>query len=128
MLSSRAQMGIAMLAAVAGLALAAGPAVAKSPPKGKYGCTIGGYYSGTMKIKGSDNYTRNGKEGEYKAGGAKVPIPGYEDEGLRGYTIKFKSGSFKGYKGHWYTVDSGTAEIALENPIDGFVEIYCDEE
>ena len=122
------RMGFTGLAIVACLAIGVAPAAAKSPPKGKYGCTIGGYTSGTMKIKGSDSYTRFGKQGKYKAGGSKVPIPGYEDEGLRGYTIKFKTGAFEGYKGHWYTVDSGTAEIALENPIDGFVEIYCDEE
>ena len=108
--------------------LGAAPALAKSPPRGKYGCTIGGYYSGTMKVKDADSYTRNGKSGSYRAGDSKVPIPGYEDTNLRGYTIKFKSGAFTGYKGHWYIVESGTAEIALENPIDGFVEIYCDEE
>ncbi len=122
------KFGFATLVFVACLALGAGTALAKSPPKGKYGCTIGGYTSGTMKIKGSDSYTRFGKEGEYKAGGNKVPIPGYDDPTFRGYTIKFKSGAFKGYKGHWYTADSGTAEIALGNPIDGFVEVYCDEE
>jgi hypothetical protein len=118
----------AALAVLVCLAVASGPATAKSPPKSKYGCTIGGYYSGTMKIKGPDTYTRNGESGKYRAGDRKVPVPGYEDTGLKGYTIKFKTGAFKGMKGHWYTVDSGTAEIALENPIDGFVEIYCDEE
>ena len=122
------KIGTATLACIGCLAIVAGPAAAKSPPKGKYGCTIGGYYSGTMKIKGPDSYTRNGESGKYRAGDNKVPIPGYEETNLRGWTIKFKSGAFKGYKGHWYFVESGTAEIALENPLDGFVEIYCDEE
>jgi hypothetical protein len=121
------RIAIATFAAIAGLAIAAGPAVAKSPPKGKYGCTIGGYTSGILKITGKDTYFRNDKDGKYKAGNKKVQIPGY-DYPFTGYTIKFKSGSFKGYKGHWYIADSGTAEIALANPIDGFVEIYCDEE
>ena len=123
--------GCTTLALIGCLTIGAGPAAAKSPPTGKYGCTIGGYYSGTMKIKGPDKYTRNGESGKYKAGDRKVQIPGYDDPTFRGYTITFKTGGFEGMKGHWYMAESGdgkVAEIALENPIDGFVEIYCDEE
>lgn len=103
---------------------AAQPAVAKSPPEGKYGCSIGGIYFGELKITSSDIYRRYGKKGKYKAGGAKIHF----DDGVTGYTIRFKTGPLKDFKGRWYRAGSGTAEIALKNPEDGFESIYCDEE
>lgn len=104
--------------------VAAPPAVAKAPPKGTYGCTTEGYLFGSLEITGKNTYTRNDKNGKYKAGSEKITF----DDGFVGYKIKFKTGSFKGYKGRWYKADSGTAEIALQNPIDGFEDTYCDEE
>jgi hypothetical protein len=48
--------------------------------------------------------------------------------GVQGWSIKFKSGSLKGFKGRWYKAKDGTAEgtyeIALENPLNDFESIY----
>jgi len=43
------------------------------------------------------------------------------------YSIRFTSGPLNRYKGYWFTSSTGTHEIALENPRDGFVSIYCDD-
>lgn len=114
---------VLVLAALLALLLAP-PALAKSPPKGKYGCTIGGLLFGDLKITGSDTYKRYGNNGTYSAGRRKINF----DDGFAGYKIKFKTGPFEDFKGRWYKADSGTAEIALQNPEDGFESIYCDEE
>jgi hypothetical protein len=118
----RRRVGAVMVAAVC-LGMAA-PAAAKSPPKGKYGCTNEGIYFDEVKITGKNTYKRFGKQGKYKAGAEKINF----DDGFVGYKIKFKTGAFKGYEGRWYKADSGTAEIALKNPIDGFEDTYCDQE
>ena len=110
--------------AIAALAtLAATPfAAAKSPPVGKYGCTISGTFFGNLTITGGTTYTRNGKKGTYVAGKKLIR---WKDKTVPGYTIVFKTGSFKGYKGRWYGSKT-TSEIALKNPLNGFESIYCD--
>ena len=121
----RKTLTTAMAIAAGSVALtAAAPAIAKSPPQGKYGCTTGGYLFGDLKIIDKDTYKRNGKKGKYRAGDRKIHF----DDGFVGYKIKFRTGSFKDYRGRWYKADSGTAEIALKNPNDGFEDTYCDEE
>jgi hypothetical protein len=100
-------------------------AAAKAPPKGNYGCTIGGTYFGTVKITSASKYKRNGKKGKFKAGATQKTWP---DKNVPGYTINFKTGGFKGFKGRWYRSDGGVVEIALRNPVDNFESIYCDKE
>jgi hypothetical protein len=117
-----------MLIAVAGLCTTlALPAAAdaKAPPKGKYECTISGMLFGKLAIKGGSKYTRHGKKGKYSARGGMRTFP----DGVQGWSIKFKSGSLKGFKGRWYKAKDGTPEgtyeIALENPLNDFESIYC---
>jgi hypothetical protein len=110
---------------VAGLcALLALPATAeaKAPPKGKYECTISGILFGNLIIKSASTYKRNGKTGKYTARGGKRTFA----DGVKGWPIKFKTGSFRGFKGRWHKGNDGTYEIALENPLDDFESIYCD--
>ena len=116
-----------LAAAVTALVLLSLPAAAaaKAPPKGTYGCTIGGSYFGTVKITSSSRYLRNGKTGRFNAGATKKTWP---DKTVPGYTINFKTGGFKGFKGRWYRSSGGVVEIALRNPVDNFESIYCDKE
>jgi hypothetical protein len=73
-------------------ALSAPAALAKSPPKGDYGCTYttfsGTFYAGTLNILSKKKYAVNDKgKGKYKTKGKK---------------IKFKSGAYEGlWKGKW---------------------------
>jgi hypothetical protein len=123
---SRRILASALLAAVVCALVVAPAATAKSPPPGKYECTLSGVGSfGKLKIVDKKSYVRNGKKGKYKAGDKKIDFP----DGFTGWKLKFTSGSFDGYKGRWYTADSGVHEIALENPADdeGFESIYCDD-
>lgn len=113
-----------LLSAVLGMLVLAPPTLAKSPPTGKYGCTIEGLLFGSLKIVDKNSYKRNGKKGSYKAGDKKISFP----DGFEGYKIRFDGGSFDDFKGRWYKADSGVSEIALESPEDGFENIYCDEE
>ena len=103
---------------------AAAPAIAKSPPKGTYECTIGGIYADTVKITGKTSYKRFDKNGKYKAGDKKKS---FWDGAYKGYKIKFKTGPFKGFKGNWHKSGTGINEIALKNPISGFEDTYCDD-
>ena len=121
-----ARLSAVVLAALAVVFLLAPASVAKSPPKGKYGCTLSGVgFFGTVKIVDGNTYKRNGKTGSYKAGDQKITF----HDGWQGWKLKFKTGSFKGFQGRWYKSDTGEAEIALENPEDkGFESIYCVEE
>ena len=110
---------------VAVVALAVVPAAfAKSPPKAKYECTIGGILFADITITGATTYTRSGKKGTYAAG---TKLLHWKDKTVPGYTIVFKTGPLKGYKGRWYASKGGVHEIALRNPIDGFESIYCDD-
>ena len=116
----------ALFAALACVLVAAPLSAAKSPPSGKYECTLSGVGSfGKLKIVDKNSYVRNGREGKYKAGDRKINF----DDGFVGWKLRYTSGSFDGYKGRWYTADSGVHEIALENPADdeGFESIYCDD-
>lgn len=115
-----AATAIAALATLAGTSLAA----AKSPPAGKYECTISGILFGDITITGATTYTRNGKKGTYVAG---KKVIRWKDKTVPGYTIAFKTGSLKGYKGRWYRSKTGINEIALKNPLNGFESIYCDD-
>ena len=120
--AKRIGTGLVVCAALVAACVAASPALAKSPPKGKYECTIGGYYADTIKIKSAKTYKRFGKSGKYAAGGKKKSFP----QGYKGYTIKFKTGPFKGFKGNWHNATQpGTQEIALRNPLNGFEDTYC---
>jgi hypothetical protein len=105
--------------------LAPAGADAKAPPKGKYDCTIGGStLFGTLTIKKGGKFSHNGTKGTFKHG-KRTTFP----RGLKGYKLKFKGGTLNKMKGRWYkTVDGtpkGNYEIALENPSDGFISIYC---
>lgn len=112
---------LALLASL--LLLAPASAVAKSPPSGKYECVIGSTFFGTLVIKSSTKYKRDGKSGTYRSGSKKVKFK----DGRSGYRLTFKTGGFKGYKGRWYkSPTSNIYEIALRNPIDDFESIYCD--
>lgn len=113
---------IASIAIATALLIAPASAPAKSPAKGKYDCVIGSTYFGEVVIKSSTAYRRNGKTGKYKAGSKRVKF----SDGRLGYRLTFKTGGFKGYKGRWYKSSSGVYEIALQNPIDDFESIYCD--
>jgi hypothetical protein len=83
-------------------ALTATPAMAKSPPKGDYGCSYstfsGTFYAGTLNILSKSKYSVNKKKkGQYKTHGKK---------------ITFKTGDYrKLYFGKWSKVknvlDSG---------------------
>ena len=120
----RARLPTALILTLALTLTLAGPGVAKSPPSGKYECTLSGVGSfGKLKIVDKKRYTRNGKNGKYKAGDRKIDF----DDGFSGWKLKFTSGSFDGYKGRWYKTDGGLSEIALQNPADdeGFESIYC---
>lgn len=116
----------AVLVCVAALfgAIAAAPAVAKPPPKGKYSCTIGGYYADKVIIKSATRYKRFGKTGKYVAGEKKRSFGSYRP--YKGYAITFKTGPFKGFKGNWHKSAYGN-EIALKNPSDGYEDTYCDD-
>ena len=118
----RQRSGLAVCAALAVAVVAIAPALAKSPPKHTYECTIGGYYADTVTIKSSSKYERFGKTGKYKAGSKKKQYDGYS-----GYPIKFKTGPFKGFKGNWHKGDDGTNELALKNPLSGYEDTYCDD-
>lgn len=118
---------VATLATLATLAvLAVAPAIAKSPPGGTYECTIGGIYADTVTIKSATKYKRFGKTGTYVAGSSKKTF-GNPPYTYKGYTIKFKTGPFKGFKGNWHKSGTGINEIALKNPRDGFEDTYCDD-
>lgn len=109
--------------------LAVAQATAKSPPKGVYECTIGGIYADTVKIVSATKYKRFGKTGKFKAG-KKLKNVGNPPFTYFGYSIKFKTGPFKGFKGNWRRDTSSGAvvnEIALRNPLDGFEDTYCDD-
>ena len=110
--------GRSIAAALSVAALAAVPvaALAKSPPTGKYECTIGGStLFGTLYITGSKTY-------RYDAGDGKGKPGRYTASGLK---LSFKTGPLKKMKGRWQKTNQGP-EVALRNPRDNFESIYCD--
>jgi len=122
----RARTGIVAVVAALALTLVPG-AEAKAPPKGKYECTIGGnMLFGTITIKGKKKYrySQSGGNGRFVAG---KRLRKFSGGNVTGYSIRFKRGGLAGYKGYWFTSSTGTHEIALANPRDGFISIYCDD-
>jgi len=105
---------------------AVSPATAKAPPQHRYECTIGGMYADTVTIKSATTYRRFGKTGKYVAGQEKRSF-GRAPYQYKGYTIKFRTGPFKGFRGNWHRTRDGVNEIALKNPLNGFESIYCDD-
>ncbi len=118
-------LGLTLLIALLTALVMIAPAAAKAPPKQKYECLIGGIYADTVTIKNASTYKRFGKTGKYVAGKKKRTFgnPPYQ---YKGYSIKFKTGPFKGFKGNWHKSAAGV-EIALKNPIDGYYDTYCDD-
>lgn len=111
------------LAIVCGaLLLLPGTSAAKSPPKGKYECTIGYTLFGDLYIKSDGAYKHRGTKGTFKAGSKKITWK----DGRKGWKISFKKGSLNGIKGRWYKTSDNMYEIALRNPEDDFESIYCD--
>lgn len=116
------RIAAAALAAATLCLVAALPAAAKSPPRGKYDCVIGSTLFGTLTIKSDHRYAHRGSKGTFRAnGGAKK-----YDDGITAYPISFKKGTLNGMKGRWHKTSDGVYEIALRNPEDDFESIYCD--
>ncbi len=103
------------LAAVAVLGLTAGaaPAAAEPPPKGKYGCTVGGIFGGNLFIMSGNRYRVNrSRVGRFRMNGRKM---------------RFPSGVYKGlYRGRWHKTTGGGVEIELTSIESGFTSTYCD--
>ena len=104
---------LCLLAALATVAIAAPPASAEAPPRGKYGCTVGGIFGGNLFILSGNRYRVNkSKVGKFRMNGRKM---------------RFPSGAYKGlYKGKWRRTSDGTVEIALTSLESGFESTYCD--
>ena len=116
---------IALLALVLAALAPAPLAEAKSPPKGKYQCTISGIIYGDLFITGKKTY-KFGLDGKYKKG--KYRAKGKVGSGTyKGQSkISFRTGRLKKHNGRWFRSTSGQYEIALKNPESGFESIYCD--
>jgi hypothetical protein len=117
--------GVALIATIIGL-VAASFAEAKSPPKGKYQCTISSsIIYGDLFITGKSTY-KFGLDGKYKKGTykakGKLTSGNYKGQPK----ISFKTGRLKKHNGRWFKATSGRYEIALKNPKSGFESIYCD--
>lgn len=117
---------VAVLVGLPAALVVVAPVTAKPPPRHKYECTIGGIYAGTIKIKSATTYKRSGKTGKFVVGKKKRTF-GDPPYGYKGFAIKFKTGPFKGFKGNWHRSKTGTNELALRNPINGFEDTYCDD-
>jgi hypothetical protein len=116
-----------LAAAVSVLALAVSPlAEAKAPPVGKYECTIGDIFFGTIAILPGGRYTHGKPHGTFTTG---LRLTKYKD-GITGYAIAFHGGDLNRFNGRWHVANAGggkkTVEIALRNPKDNFESIYCD--
>jgi hypothetical protein len=123
-------MRIATRGAMFGSALVlvgAPTAEAKSPPPGKYECTIGVDHTlfGDILIKGGNRYrfSRFGGIGSFDGKNKPSAFPGGVPTT---YGIRFTHGGLNHFKGRWYKTTDGGFEIALENPRDGYESIYCD--
>jgi hypothetical protein len=92
------------------LALTASPAMAKSPPKGNYGCSYttlsGTFYAGTLNILSKSKYSVNKKKkGSYKT---------------RRKKIMFKTGDYRTlYFGKWSKVKN-----VLESGYSYTIELF----
>jgi hypothetical protein len=117
-----ARIPVALAAIVLALALPAGSAQGKAPPRGKYDCTISGFLFGVLTIKGNNEYTHRGTKGTFRAGVRRLRFP----DGIVAWRISFKRGTLRGMNGRWHRTSDGVDEIALKNPRDNFESIYCD--
>jgi hypothetical protein len=110
-----------LAAVLLALALTASPAMAKSPPKGNYGCSYttlsGTFYAGTLNILSKSKYSVNKKKkGSYKT---------------RRKKITFKTGDYRTlYFGKWSKVknvlDSGYSyKIELFGKKDKEQKLTC---
>ncbi|HEX8084175.1 MAG TPA: hypothetical protein VF529_07775 [Solirubrobacteraceae bacterium] len=104
---------LALLAILALVATSAPAASAAAPPKGKYGCTVGGIFGGNLFILSKNRYrVDKSKVGKFRSKGKKLTFP---------------SGVYKGlYRGRWYKTNGGGVEIALRSLESGFESTYCD--
>ena len=94
--------------------VAAAPSAAKSPPRGKYGCTIGGsQFAGNLFILANNRYRVNkSRTGRFR--------------NLPGRKMRFPSGVYKGlYRGYWHRTGDGGVEIELTSIESGFTSTYC---
>jgi hypothetical protein len=121
-MAHHARFPVALLAIVLALALPAGSAAGKAPPKGKYDCTISGFLFGVLTIKSNNKYTHRGRNGTFRAGTKRLRFP----DGIVAWRISFQRGTLGGMKGRWHRTSDGVDEIALKNPRDNFESIYCD--
>jgi len=117
---------LVMLSVAVAMLVAAPFADAKAPPTGKYECTIGDIFFGTITILPGGRYNHNGPHGTFATG---ATLTRFKDR-IVGYTIWFKGGDLNNFKGRWHRASAGggktTYEIALRNPKDNFESIYCD--
>ena len=115
---------VTLLASLTLLFAFAGAAEAKSPPIGKYHCSIDSYYQlfGSISIKSLHEVRRFGQTGTYTASKRKRSFSGGS---VKGYSLRFKGGPLNRYTGYWSTSVSGTHELVLKDPGMGFVSIYC---
>ena len=109
---SRLPVTLPLLVALVVLAVGAPPAAAEAPPKGKYGCTVGGIFGGNLFIMSANRYRVNkSKTGKFRMNGRKM---------------RFPSGVYKGlYKGKWHKTDTGGVEIELTSLESGYTSTYC---
>jgi hypothetical protein len=113
-MSTRLRVTCAVAAIAIPLTAAAAPAEAKSPPRGKYGCTISGsQFAGNLFILANNRYRVNrSKRGRYR--------------NLPGNKMRFPTGVYKGlYRGFWHRTDDGRVEIELTSIESGFTSTYC---
>ena len=103
---------LASLAVVALVAVAAPSASAEAPPRGKYGCTVGGNFGGNLFILKRNRYrVDSSRVGRFR---------------MRGRRMRFPSGAYKGlYRGRWHRTDNGGVEIELTSIESGFTSTYC---
>ena len=106
------RLALAALLAVATFAAFAVPASAAPPPRGKYGCTVGGIFGGNLFVLANKRYrVDDSKRGRYVS---------------RGKKLRFPSGAYKGlYRGRWHRTDDGEVEIELTSIESGRTLTYC---
>ena len=109
----RTRLLLAAVLVVVLCAVTAAPASAGSPPRGKYGCTVGGIFGGNLFILANNRYrVDSSKVGRYR--------------NRPGRRMRFPSGAYKGlYKGRWHRTDDNRVEIELTSLETGRTSTYC---
>ena len=112
----RTRLLLVALLVAAVCAVSAAPAVAGPPPRGKYGCTVGGIFGGNLFILANNRYrVDRSKVGRFR--------------NLPGRKMRFPSGAYKGlYRGFWHRTDDGGVEIELTSIESGRTLTYCTKE